>query len=145
MGYLLGVDVGNTKTLYALANEDGAVINVHYGKPANFQSLGLAKSQERIKDGINETLSPLGIPPYDVGFVYYGVAGADRPKDFELIRKMLNGIEMNKFEFHNDGWIALKSGTIDGIGMVITCGTGNTNFACNSQREWKRIGGLDIL
>ncbi len=40
MGYLLGVDVGNTKTLYALANEDGAVINVHYGKPANFQSLG---------------------------------------------------------------------------------------------------------
>ncbi len=46
------------------------------------------------------------------------------------------------FDFENDGLIALKSGTIDGVGIVITCGTGNTNFAMNSMGEVKRIGGL---
>ncbi len=145
MEYFLGVDVGNTKTLYALADRNGTVKNIYYGSPANFQALGIDESRKRVKKGIEKLLSNVNATLNDIRYAYYGIAGADRPRDFELIKKMLDNTGIKQFDFHNDGWIALKSGTVDGIGMVITCGTGNTNFACNSKGKWKRIGGLDIL
>ncbi len=146
MKYFLGVDIGNTKTLFALANEMGEVVHIHYCDGANYYEHGTAATIAILQGALNEIVRSAGISLQDIGFLYYGAAGADTPQDFEVLRKMFHDVTPSiPFDFENDGWIALKSGTIDGVGMVVTCGTGNTNFAKNSQGKQKRIGGLNDL
>lgn len=142
--FVLGVDIGNTKTFYALCRLDGTVVRAEKGAGANYQEIGQEEMVSRLTGSITGILRAEGISPNQLRFIYYGAAGADTPQDFEILQgafaRVVPGIP---FDFENDGWIALHSGTRGGPGMVVTFGTGNTNFAVNSRGEKKRIGGLD--
>ncbi len=141
--YYLGVDVGATKTLYVLGDRKGNVGHVLYDEGASHELLGMERSEELLSSGIQKITQNTGISVGDLGYIYYGAAGADTEDDFRILREMYRRITPEvSFDFENDGLIALKSGTVDGVGIVITCGTGNTNFAANSKGEVKRIGGL---
>ena len=142
--YVMGVDIGNTKTLYALTKQNGEVIRVYKGSGANYQEIGAAEMVSRLQSAIDAMLTAQGISPDELSFVYYGAAGADTPTDFNTLSIELGRVVPNvPFDFENDGWIALHSGTKGRAGMVVTCGTGNTNFAINSAGKKMRIGGLD--
>ncbi len=142
MNLFMGVDVGNTKTTFLLCDEKGHVLSYVRKKGANFQSCGgIDNSLKIIEDGIKELLDKTKFKREDITSAYFGIAGADRKSDFELIGSALKRLKLKKIAFQNDGFIALKSGSIDGCGILITCGTGNTNFASNCK-EIKRIGGL---
>jgi N-acetylglucosamine kinase-like BadF-type ATPase len=141
--YIMGVDVGNTKTIFALATTDGTVINTLRGPGANYQETGQAEMVTRLSNGIQRLLSGAGITLAQLQFIYYGAAGADTPQDMKILRKEFASMTPNTdFDFENDGWIALNGGTRCRPGMVITCGTANTNFAANSKGQQMRIGGL---
>jgi len=141
--YLLGVDLGNTKTVYALAKSDGTVLAIHRGPGANHQEIGAEEMTARLRNGISVVLETARLEPTDLAAVYYGAAGADSEKDFDIMRPAMAAVVDAPFDFDNDCWIALYSGTLGGPGMVVTCGTGNTNCAINAQSEKMRIGGLD--
>ena len=144
--YFVGVDVGNTKTVYALAHEDGTVLQKYRGPGANYQEIGAGEMTRRILDGLLRTTQAAGIAINDVSAIYYGAAGADTPKDFDIMRPALAEAAPGiSFEFDNDCWIALYSGTMGGPGMVVTCGTGNTNCAANASGKHMRVGGLDEM
>lgn len=142
--YVIGVDVGNTKTSYALVCSDGNVVQFYKGPGANYQEIGKEEMVLRLGAAYNLILKEQGISISDIVFIYIGAAGADTPEDFRILReefaKAAPGVP---FDFENDGWIALHSGTCGNPGMVVTCGTGNTNFARNSAGKKMRIGGLD--
>ncbi|MBU2512632.1 hypothetical protein KJ966_14950 [bacterium] len=141
--YFLGVDVGATKTAYVIANNRGEVAHVLYDKGANHELYGIEGSEENLKAGIEKIVRKAGLTSNDLDYIFYGAAGADTEDDFTLLRAMYKRITPDiPFDFENDGLIALKSGTIDGKGIVITCGSGNTNFAANGKGKIKRIGGL---
>ncbi len=141
--YYLGVDVGATKTAYVIANGRGEVADVLYDKGASHELYGIEGSEELLRAGIGKITGKAGLTLNDLDFIYYGAAGADTEDDFKLLRALYKRITPDvPFDFENDGLIALKSGTIDGNGIVITCGSGNTNFAANAKGEIKRIGGL---
>ncbi len=138
----MGVDVGNTKTAFLLCNEKGHVLSFAKKKGANFQSCGgVEKMLEILKAGIDELLQNGNAEKEDLKSSYFGLAGADRKADFEIIGSALEKLNIGDFSFQNDGFIALRSGSADGRGILITCGTGNTNFASNGK-EVKRVGGL---
>ncbi|MCP4756510.1 MAG: hypothetical protein GY866_37075 [Proteobacteria bacterium] len=142
-GYFLGVDIGGTKTAFALAAKSGEVVQILDDKGASHEIYGEAETERVLREGIRRITEKAGIVIGDVGYIYYGAAGADTEDDFRLLKKLFRRITPDTaFDFENDGLIALKSGTVGGIGMVITCGTGNTNFAVNSKGVVKRIGGL---
>lgn len=142
MKAFLGIDVGNTKTDFLLCGEEGYILSYTRKEGANFQSCGgIDNSVRIIEKGINELLLKAKFKREDIVSTYLGIAGADRKSDFELIDSALKKLKLKNFSFQNDGFIALKSGSIDGCGILITCGTGNTNFASNGK-EVKRIGGL---
>lgn len=144
MKYFIGVDIGNSKTHYALADDAGRVKSVYHGKGANYQHLGPQETTTRLQTGLAALMEEAGLAKEDVAFIYYGAAGADSADDFTALRDIFQQITPEiPHDFDNDGWISLKSGTIDGVGMVITCGSGNTNFAMNAQGRRKRVGGLD--
>jgi N-acetylglucosamine kinase-like BadF-type ATPase len=142
--YVLGVDIGNTKTSYVLVNNDGIVVQFYKGLGANYQSIGENEMVARLSSSVNLMLAKQGISITDLAFIYYGAAGADTPEDFRILKeefaKAAPGV---LFDYENDGWIALHSGTCGKAGMVVTCGTGNTNSAINSAGKKLRIGGLD--
>ena len=143
MNYFIGIDIGNTKTLYALADATGDVKAVHYGRGANYQGCGRDQAIAILQAGLSNLLQQSGRSFSEVSGLYYGAAGADTPHDFQMLQDILACVTPSlRFDFENDGWISLKSGTINGIGMVVTCGSGNTNFAMNARGQRKRIGGL---
>jgi N-acetylglucosamine kinase-like BadF-type ATPase len=141
--YFLGVDIGATKTRYALADQTGRVIQVISDPGSSHEFCGLETAGKILKDGLNRITHDNGLSLAELEFVYFGAAGADTQEDFLQLRDLYGKIlPETSFDFENDGLIALKSGTLDGVGMVITCGTGNTNFAANKKGFVKRIGGL---
>lgn len=143
MKYFIGIDIGNTKTLYALADAAGQVKAVHYGQGANYQGCGREQAITILQAGLSNVLQQRELTFSDISGLYYGAAGADTSHDFEILREILACVTPSlRFDFENDGWISLKSGTVDGIGMVVTCGSGNTNFAMNASGQTRRIGGL---
>ncbi|GAK58784.1 ATPase, BadF/BadG/BcrA/BcrD type [Candidatus Vecturithrix granuli] len=143
MKHFIGIDIGNTKTLYVLADETGDVKSVYYGRGANYQGCGREQAIAILQAGFSTLLQQSGCSFSEISGLYYGAAGADTSHDFEMLRNILASVTPSiSFDFENDGWISLKSGTIDGIGMVVTCGSGNTNFAMNARGQRKRIGGL---
>jgi N-acetylglucosamine kinase-like BadF-type ATPase len=143
--YLLGVDIGNTKTQYALADTDGNIAATVYDVGASHENLGPDGAQAAVTEGIGKTVAAAGIEPGDIRFIYYGAAGADTENDFKVLREVYKKVTPDiPYDFENDGYIALKSGTINGVGMLVTNGTSNTNFAMNSKGELKRIGGLSF-
>jgi N-acetylglucosamine kinase-like BadF-type ATPase len=144
MKHFLGVDIGNTKTLYALAQPDGVVIQKHVGPGTNYQAIGVEEMVDRLSFGLSQILKKTDVSPDEIASIYYGAAGADTPTDFDILEKAFKRVAPDvPFNFENDGWIALHSGTRGQAGMVITCGTGNTNFAVNSNGQRMRIGGLN--
>ncbi len=144
--YVLGVDIGNSKTSYALAGKDGAVHRVLRGSGANYQEIGRDEMVTRLTQSITQILRQQAISPEQLGYIYYGAAGADTVEDFTVLRQAFSEATPNTpFDFDNDGWIALHSGTAGKPGMVVTCGTGNTNFAVNSAGIRMRIGGLEEM
>lgn len=143
--YYLGLDIGNTKTLYALADRSGTIVQILYDMGASHELLGPEGARDAITKGIQKITEAAGISLDMIRFIYYGAAGADTEDDFRLLREVYRSITpQTPFDFENDGFIALKSGTIDGVGMLITSGTSNTNFAMNAEGKIKRIGGLSF-
>ena len=141
--FFLGVDIGATKTRYALADQTGKVTQVLSDQGASHELYGLEAAGKILKDGLNRVTQNMGLSLAELEFVYFGAAGADTREDFDQLRVLYGKIlPKTSFDFENDGLVALKSGTLDGVGMVITCGTGNTNFAANAKGVVKRIGGL---
>lgn len=144
--YVLGVDIGNSKTSYALTGTDGVVHQLKRGSGANYQEIGRDEMVTRLTQSITQILRQQAITPEQLGYIYYGAAGADTEEDFTVLRRAFSETMPDiPFEFDNDGWIALHSGTAGKSGMVVTCGTGNTNFAVNSAGIRMRIGGLEEM
>ncbi|HPN34327.1 MAG TPA: BadF/BadG/BcrA/BcrD ATPase family protein [bacterium] len=144
--YVLGVDIGNSKTSYALAGMDGAVHRILRSSGANYQEIGRDEMVTRLTQSITQIIRQQAITLEHLGYIYYGAAGADTAEDFSLLRRAFSETTPNTpFDFDNDGWIALHSGTAGKPGMVVTCGTGNTNFAVNRAGVRMRIGGLEEM
>jgi N-acetylglucosamine kinase-like BadF-type ATPase len=142
-GFYLGVDIGGTKTVYALADREGAVLRVLHGEGANHELCGAARMEEILSAGVRRITGEVGIREGDLRFIYYGAAGADTDADYRLLRGILRRVTPDTdFDFENDGFVALKSGTVDGVGMVVTCGTGNINCGVNSRGKTLKMGGL---
>ena len=143
MFFYLGIDLGNTKTQYVLADETGRIIGSLIGSGTNHQEIGRNKVFNRLNAGIDALLLKTDNIKEDISFAYLGVCGADTPDEFVMLRKLFEKLLGSiPFDFNNDGIIALKNGVELDTGIVVTCGTGNTNFAINEKGEFGRIGGL---
>ena len=140
----LGCDVGGTKTLAVLANEKGEVLSYWKGKGANYQTVGKEKALSNLREVINGVLDRAGKTVSDVDFAFFGYAGADFEHEFQIVRSILDQLGFERYDFDNDGRIALRSGTFDDVGIVISCGTGSISYASDGKKI-NRIGGLSFF
>ena len=139
MSFVLGVDAGGTKTVAVVAGRDGQVRGVGRSGSANFQACGVAGAEGQIKKAVEEAAGQAGVDPSGFAAACYGVAGADRPKDFETIRKFVEPLTpCPAFRLENDTIIALRAGTADGVGIALIAGTGSNAIGRDSQG--KKLG-----
>ncbi len=87
MEYVLAVDGGNSKTLAAVCDSDGRLRSLVREFGCNFQGMGRAAAGEVLGRAIGSALAEAKVEK--VSAAAYGIAGADRDKDFEIIREIL--------------------------------------------------------
>lgn len=144
--YFMGVDGGGTKTITAIADERGNIISVTRTGPSNFQSHGIERAYKELKRGIESALKTIGIRKKDITFAGFGISGADRDKDFDIIMEILDDIiEDTPKVLVNDTTIALRAGTEDMTGLALISGTGTNCVGFNKEGRMVRIGGLGPL
>jgi N-acetylglucosamine kinase-like BadF-type ATPase len=146
MSFVLGVDAGGTKTVALVVGQDGQVRGVGRSGSANFQACGVAGAEGQIRKAVEEAAGQAGVDPAGFAAVCYGVAGADRPKDFETIRRFVEPLTpCPNFRLENDTIIALRAGTKDGVGIALIAGTGSNAIGRDAQGHKLQVGGLGRL
>lgn len=126
MGCIVGVDGGNTKTIALTATVDGEIIGAGrsgcsdiYGAPSPEAAL------DEIRQAVEGALQAAGQGREAVAAACFCLAGADWPEDYAYLQSAMERFGFGRrITIYNDSMGALRAGTPDGIGVVITCGTG---------------------
>lgn len=144
---LLGVDAGGSTTLAALADETGQVLALASAGPGNFQGPGVEAARAEVKKSMDLALAQAGVDSGAITSAYFGMAGADWPRDFELVRELLTPIVPPgaRWGFENDALLGLWAGTKTGVGVAVICGTGTNVVGLNAQGTKVQVGGMGTL
>lgn len=136
MSVYLGVDGGNTKTLAFIADEDGQIIGV--GRSANSDIYANPDHAiDEIALAVQTALDQAGIERQAIASACFSLAGADWQEDYIELREGLAARGLGaKIVVYNDAIGALRAGSPDGTGVVITCGTGGAMGARNIAGEY---------
>ncbi len=124
--YIVGIDGGGTKTACMMVNleDDSTACCVTGG--SNHQIVGLSGTKDSISRAIDLACSELNATREEIAFVFLGMAGADFPDDFALLRSGLREVFGDiPFEVVNDIWIVFSSTAQTDWGAVSICGTGS--------------------
>lgn len=140
--YVIGIDGGGTKTLGAIAGEDGVTIAQHEVGSTNPHSNTLDVVRDRLRELTGHLVQQAGATAADVKAICLGMAGVDRPEDKPMIKNLVNEFlpEAEVLPV-NDGVIALTGGALKPFGIIVISGTGSISFGINQQGERVRAGG----
>ena len=141
--YVLGIDVGGTKTVCLLADEQERVLAEARGPGANLQAAGEVEVDRVLQQVIDDALGDRDIRPVSVCL---GIAGVDRAGDAELVQRILKrrGFEGATLVV-NDALVALVAGVGDGPGVAVIAGTGSIAFGKDGAGRAARAGGWGYL
>lgn len=147
MCLFLGVDAGGSTTVSILADKTGEVVGYGVAGTGNFQVFGVEAARTQVKRSIDLALSRADVDMASIRGAYFGMAGADRLKDFQIVRTLLKPLipDHVSWNFENDAVLGLWAGTIDGVGVGVVCGTGTNVVGINSQGKRLQIGGMGSI
>lgn len=141
MTYYLGVDAGGSKTYTLVTNENGQVIGKGHSGNGNHQ-LGVDRARNNITSSVEMALQAANLTRADITFAFFGLAGADRPIDYEVLRPLIKELGFAKYAIDCDTMIALRGGTSQPFGVVLICGSGTNSAGKNRQGEFYQCGGF---
>lgn len=117
---LVGVDAGGTKTSALAVRPDGTRLGRADGDGANPKRQGLVVAAERIAALVGQAAN--GATPE---LVYIAGAGIDRPEQARALEREVGGrLPRSAVMAANDTMAVLRSGTADGVGLVVPVSTG---------------------
>lgn len=144
MAYFLGVDAGGTNTFAVIVNELGEVIGIGTGGNGNHQ-INLYIAEKSLHDAVNGAITNAKISRDELTFSYFGIAGADRPVDFQILTPIIDKLNLPNYEIACDTYIALRAGTDRSYGVVIICGTGVNCAGISTEQAMYQCGGFNYL
>ena len=140
---LVGVDGGNTKTVALVAAPDGTIIGSgRAGCSDIYNSASIEAALSEVKSATAGALSAAGAAGADVAAACLGLAGADWPEDFELLRGELQPrLDLPSPPLIlNDAIAPIRAGSTDGVGVSVVIGTYGVAGARNPQGEVFHLG-----
>jgi N-acetylglucosamine kinase-like BadF-type ATPase len=137
--HVLGIDVGGTKTICLLANEDGTILAEAREAGANLQGVGELALEKVLHNVMESALAGQRVLP---SAICLGIAGVDRADDQDVVRGIMDRIGYKAaILIVNDALIALHAGIGDAPGIVVVSGTGSIAYGRNARGEAARAGG----
>jgi len=141
--HVLGIDGGNSKTLAVVGDDTGRVLGVGRAGSGSHQAIGLAGALENIRMAAETALQTGEVRVSQVDMVYYALAGADLPEDFELLRPALRELQLAQaIKLNNDSIGALRSGTDNPNAIVVVLGAGTVAAGHNAAGKEIRLPAL---
>ncbi|MFC5453178.1 N-acetylglucosamine kinase [Paenibacillus aestuarii] len=141
MNYYLGVDAGGSKTYTLITDELGKIIGKGEAGNGNHQT-GVERARANITSSVEMALQQAGLTREEIAFAFFGLAGADRPIDYTVLRPMIAELGFVRHAIDCDTMIALRAGTTQPFGVVLICGTGTNSAGRNRQGEFYQCGGF---
>ena len=137
--HVLGLDAGGTKTVCLLADGDGVILSTARRGGANLQASGELEVEKVLHDVMDDALAGVDVMP---AAICLGIAGADRPRDAEVVRAIMRRIGAKaRVLVVNDALVALEAGAPGQPGVVIISGTGSIAYGRNAAGDAARSGG----
>ena len=124
--YIVGIDGGGTKTACMMVSTEDWSVSCATAGGSNHQIVGLDEATQNVRLALERACAQFGAAPEEIAFVFLGMAGADFPEDFTLLRGGLRSVLGDiPFEIVNDIWIVFSSAAQTDWGAVSICGTGS--------------------
>jgi len=144
MKYALTVDGGNSKTIAIVADQTGKLLSLSRRGGCNYQSIGRKAAKNVLADVIGSAVKDAGVKK--IAAACYGLAGADREKDFQVFREILKPIDPSeKSALVNDTVLALRAGAKDGVGVALIGGAGSNCIGMDKKGRIRKAWGLGPL
>ena len=126
-GFVLGCDGGNTKTIALVAQPDGRIVG--WGRAGSsdvHDTAGPTAALDELRRAVEDACAMAGCDGGAIDRAVFGLAGADWPEDFALLGDAMSTVIGGEATILNDAVNAIRCGTSDGVGVVVSCGTGGT-------------------
>lgn len=142
--YVLGVDVGATKTECVIADEKEKIMGRGFGGSGNYQVCGIETASASMENAVSSALKQAELTLDNIAGAVFGISGADGPEDFQVlvpaVQKIMGQV---KTKVLHDAWPGLRAGTEDYVGVVSICGTGAGHVGRNRQGRELSLRNLD--
>lgn len=145
MRYLMGIDGGGSKTKAVVVDESGNRLGLGLSGCGNHQLCGLQTALANMECAIQQALDEAKLKKPDVAFVQYALAGADRPRDFQLLEPALHSMGFGDWNLVCDTMAGLRSGVEDYTGVVLVCGSATNAAGRNRDGKEVQVGGFGYL
>ena len=147
--YVIGVDIGGTKSHLALFNKNGDFVDLCHWGPLNHEVLpaSFAQFEDEFGRFVNEVILKHRIKMEQIKFSVLGVAGVDTKMQHKIISGILEKIGLKKFILTNDAYLGIPAGNRSGQGTGICAinGTGCTLAGINREGKTLQIGGVGAI
>ncbi len=142
MRYLLGVDVGGSKTHALIAGENGCARGFGCAGMGNYQGVGYEGMRQALSQSAGEAFAQAGVTFSQVAGAGFGIGGYDWPSQLEANRAVIAGLGLTcPIEIVNDATLGLVAGTSSGWGIALVGGTGcNCRGLDRNAREGRVTG-----
>lgn len=135
----IGVDGGATNTIGVAVDENGVVRAYSVTEATNYRHVGLEQTASTLEKLVAKLIRDSGATEADG--VFFGLAGIDTKRDYELVYKALRSIpKIRSFELRNDTEILYYAATYGRPGIVAISGTGANVYGRNALGEIWRAG-----
>lgn len=143
--FLIGVDVGSSKTHALLTNTSGQVLSFTESGCGNYEVVGAEGMTMAIKSAITDCLGEAKISKDRILSMGFGIAGYDWPSERSLMTHAIEAVGIDaEFSLVNDAEIGLIAGAPGGWGIAVDAGTGNNIRGRNKNGRIGRITGNGI-
>jgi N-acetylglucosamine kinase-like BadF-type ATPase len=133
----IGVDGGGTNTAAVASDETGRIVACAVSEATNYHNVGVEQALDVLEKLVTNLISASGAERADA--VFYGLAGIDSQRDYEIMHKALLKVpKVKEFTLKNDTETLYYTVTFGRPGIVVIAGTGSNVYGRNSQdKSWK--------
>ena len=145
--YIIGVDIGATKSHLALFDTEGNFTDFGRWGCLNYETLpGLyAQFEEEFGQFVAQVLSKNGITMKQVSCAVLGAGGVDTKRQHGVISGILKKLGFERFTLVNDAYLGIPAGTRTGTGICAINGSGCTLAGINKEGRMMQIGGVGAV
>lgn len=144
MNNLISIDCGGSKTDVLVLDFNGKVLNFKTFSGISYSYVKNEKFVEIILKYIESSLNETGLPVSSVKYVILGSSGVYRQKETEYLREKFNESYLTAYVI-SDIEMAFYSAFPEGIGIILSVGTGSICYGIDKNGNNLRIGGWGYL